>query len=146
MKDDIPCPKFYAYFQRVEGKSVLIMPRTDWEALQVCSTEPVQIDIRSTPMAAVATDAVVMAAMAYRLSSKTAQIEIFRYDPSDAPTSINKDSYSVIEDVLHRPDYPTIVNRASTSDNDNLRCFLSEHVFLIKEEPGNDHWLKNLPG
>lgn len=37
------------------------------------------------------------------------------------------------------------MNTASTSDNANMRGFLAEHVFLVKEKPGPDHWLPDLP-
>ena len=32
------------------------------------------------------------------------------------------------------------------TDNDiNFSHYTNDHVFLIKEEPGDDHWLKELP-
>lgn len=38
-----------------------------------------------------------------------------------------------------------MVNSASTSDNANMRGFLRDHVFMVKEPPGTDHWLAELP-
>lgn len=38
-----------------------------------------------------------------------------------------------------------MVNIASTSDNSNMRGFLADHVFLVKEKAGPDHWQPDLP-
>ena len=47
---------------------------------------------------------------------------------------------------LHEdPDLFALVNAASTSDNANLRGFLADYVFLVKEGPGSDHWLPEVP-
>jgi hypothetical protein len=34
---------------------------------------------------------------------------------------------------------------ASTEDNLNLRDYLKHYVFLVKEDPGPDHWLSAVP-
>jgi hypothetical protein len=38
-----------------------------------------------------------------------------------------------------------MVNEASTSNDENMRGFLDAHVFMVKEPPGPDHWLSELP-
>ena len=38
-----------------------------------------------------------------------------------------------------------MISSASTEDNDNFQEFRLAHVFLVKAEPGPDHWLRELP-
>jgi hypothetical protein len=38
-----------------------------------------------------------------------------------------------------------MVNSASTEDNSNMRGFLDEYVFFVKEPMSDDHWLPDLP-
>ena len=55
------------------------------------------------------------------------------------------DRYLVWERMPDHRHLFTMVNAASTSDNANLRGFLADHVFLVKEGPGFDHWLPEVP-
>jgi len=38
-----------------------------------------------------------------------------------------------------------MVNTASTEDNTNMRRFLADHVFMVKDPVGPDHWLAEVP-
>ena len=38
-----------------------------------------------------------------------------------------------------------MVNTASTEINATMVGFLADHVFMVKEAPGPDHWLAELP-
>lgn len=73
------------------------------------------------------------------------RIEIYRFDANDAPTPVNKDVYSVWERIQSHVDVDAVVVSASTSHNVNLESYLSDHVYLVKVEPGPDHWLPSLP-
>jgi len=42
-------------------------------------------------------------------------------------------------------DFMRMVNTASTEDNANMRGLLEDHVFMVKEPPGADHWLVEMP-
>ena len=139
-------PRFRAYFERVEGHTVLTMPRHDWDRLEVDSTSPVFIDVSDTPMQAIAHTGSLVACTAHRTTSGHPTIEIYRYDAKDASTPINKDAYSVLEDIPERDDFQSIIIAASTQDDSNLRQYLSENVFLVKCQPRDDHWLEDLPG
>ncbi len=134
-------PRFECFLQQVEGKSVFTMSRAHWENLLRHEGDPVLIDVRQTPLGNVARQALV--AMAEK--EPIARIVIYRYDEKDAPTPYNVDRYSVFEDVEARWDLPYIVNAASTCDNENLRRYLQQNVFIVKEGPGDDHWLGSLP-
>ena len=36
-------------------------------------------------------------------------------------------------------------NSLNTDDDPNLWHYANDHIFLVKEEPGDDHWLRELP-
>jgi hypothetical protein len=38
-----------------------------------------------------------------------------------------------------------MVNTASTEDNANMRGFLNDHVFMVKEPPDSEHRLAEVP-
>ena len=137
--------RFQALLHRVEGRPIVWMPRSDWSAFQGEFGTPVEIDVSGTPLAGVSSKASVVAAIATPSSGLTAQIDLYRYDPKDHPTPINKDTYVVHQDILGRPDYTDLVRRSSTTDDENLRGFLRENVALVKAAPGPDHWLPEVP-
>jgi len=136
-------PNFEAILNRVEGRSVLRWARRDWQAIMGEAGRPIAIDVKHTPLGRVAAQAV--ATIAGPHAPGASRIEIYRYDPKDAATPINKDTYLVIEDTIGWWDLATIVISASTEDNANLRDYLKLYVFLVKEDPGPDHWLSELP-
>jgi hypothetical protein len=47
-------PRFHPYLERVENRSVLIMPRAEWAQIRPKEGTPVPVEITATPMAAVA--------------------------------------------------------------------------------------------
>ena len=51
----------------------------------------------------------------------------------------------VLENIPSRPDYHKLIEEASTCDNQDLRDYLSQYTFLVKEENTEDHWLAELP-
>lgn len=137
-------PRFHAYLERVENRSVLIMPRAEWAQIRPMEGTPVPVDITDTPMAAVAQRASVVATVAVQFSSSP-EIHIYRYDQRDAPTPYNLDRYSVWENLPSSRSYEQIVAAASTNDDENLRSFMRDNVFLVKQSPGPEHWLLALP-
>jgi hypothetical protein len=58
---------------------------------------------------------------------------------------INVDRYMVGERIPNHLDFMKMVNTASTEDNANMRGFLEEYVFMVKEPPGPDHRLAEVP-
>jgi hypothetical protein len=139
-------PRFRAYWERLEDRSVLTMSRSDWSALSATTGTPVQISVAQTPMAGLASRASVVRALAQQSSSATGEVAIIRHDVKDAPTPYNVDKYTVWTDVLAHPSLQGMISGASTELNDNFRQFAADTVFLIKQDPGPDHWLPSLPG
>ena len=124
---------------------MFVSPRGDWDAVGVNSTNVVQIDACRTPIARVTQDASRLAIVAHQLGLSDARVSVYRYDESDQPTPWNVDHYSVWLNINTHPEIHEMVNRASTSYDDNLVRYLGENVFWVKEEPGDDHWLPELP-
>ena len=138
-------PRLRAFLRRYEGGSVIAMQRSDWSGLGVTSDQTVVIDLTQTPLKGVPSDASVVAAVARRYSAATGEVVIYRYDRKDEPTPINEDRYDVWLDLGSNTSYRNIVQAASTDDNENMRSYLDETVFLVKQEPGPEHWLPELP-
>lgn len=138
-------PRFKAYLRKHEGRSILEMDRSAWDKLNISSTEQVYLDIRDTPIASIAQTTALIVCTAQRVRRGLPTVNIYRHDPEDEPTPINKDIYFVIEDIAQRDDFADIVRAASTRDDPNLRQYLSERVYLVKKDKGPDHWLPELP-
>ena len=137
--------RFQHYLEKKEGGRVLWMRRDDWESLQPEFGNPVQLDVSSTPLSKVSSDASVMAVVATRESSQTAQVDVYRHDPKDKPTPVNKDTYVVLKDIPRRPDYQHLISAASTGDTPELRGFLAENVGFVKVNLIAGHWSEALP-
>lgn len=145
MPDDSPVPRFHAYLEHVEGQSVLTMPKQEWLNLGPYSGSAVQFDVSRTPMSMVAQSASVIAAVAIRWATSVNEIHIYRYDPADAPTSVNLDKYLVWEDLVAHHRFPQIVAAASAQNSPELQAYLRDNVFIVKASPGGDHWLSDVP-
>jgi hypothetical protein len=120
----------------------------EWEQLGriIRPGELVEIDVSPTPIGAVMRGSRVVVVVATRQSSSEVVIEVYRYDPRDAPTNpINLDRYRVWEGLPSNQSYLDMVNSASTEDNANMRGFIEDHVFLAKDETTEGHWLPELP-
>jgi hypothetical protein len=121
------------------------MPRRQWETAVGMLGEPVEVDIRETPVGGVADVSSVVASVAHQFGPATVRLSVFRYDEEDAPTPYNQDEYDVWVDLEAHPKLPEMINAASTSDNANFRTFCRDNVFLVKRPPGPDHWLSKIP-
>jgi hypothetical protein len=80
-----------------------------------------------------------------RKSSVEVVVEVYRYDPVDMPLPINLDRYLVWERLPPHRDLVAMVNAASTEDNANMRGFLDDHVFFVKNVVRDGHHLADLP-
>jgi hypothetical protein len=138
-------PRFQAWFSHLEGREVMVMSRHDWEqANQLREGEMVQIDLSTTPIANVARDSRIEAAVVVRKSPVEVVVEVYRYDPVDMPLPINLDRYRVWEELPPHRNFAAMVNAASTEDNANMRGFLDDHVLFIKDVVRDGHHLADL--
>ncbi|MBD3327911.1 hypothetical protein GF340_01255 [Candidatus Peregrinibacteria bacterium] len=135
-------PRLCAYLEHLENRPLLIMRRSEWNDLELKRGKMVEIDLRRTPLKGYPN---VEAAIAERTKSGEVYIKVYRIDENDAPKIINEDIYAVWEFVPKYYNLPQIVTEASTEINPNLTSFLEECIFLIKQKPGPNHWLTDLP-
>ena len=61
------------------------------------------------------------------------------------PLPINLDRYVVWERLPPHRNFAAMVNAASTEDNANMRGFLDDHVFFVKDVVREGHRLSALP-
>lgn len=138
--------RFQMYFRHLEGRDVMGMSRRVWEQVnQLREGDIAEIDLSSMPIADVARDSRIEAAVAVRKSPVEVVVEVYRYDPADMPLPINLDRYRVWECLPPHRDFEAMVNAASTEDNANMRGFLDDHVFFVKDVVRDGHHLADLP-
>ena len=124
----------------------MVMSRRDWEnANHLREGEVAQIDLSMTPIAEVTRKSRIEAAVVVRKLPVEVLVEVYRYDPVDIPLPINLDRYRVWERLPPHRNFAEMVNVASTEDNANMRGFLEDHVFLVKEVVRDGHHLADLP-
>ncbi len=139
-------PRFQAYFTHLEGREVMVMSRREWQQVNLLREgDMAKIDLSTTPIAEVARDSRIEAAVVVRKSPVEVAVEVYRYDPVDMPLPINLDRYRVWERLPSHRDFAAMVNAASTEDNANMRGFLGDHVFLVKDVVRDGHHLFDLP-
>jgi hypothetical protein len=140
-------PRFHSFFTRVEGRQVMLMLRLDWECHnQLREGDIAMIDLSITPIVGVTHCTRIEAAVARRESDAEIVVKVYRNDPKDVPTPINVDCYRVWERLPRHRNFFDMVKLASTEDNPNMRGFLEDHVFFLKEDvPWGEHRLPELP-
>jgi len=138
-------PRLEAYLQYALDRPVIHMRRRDWTSITTTSTGTVLVDVLRTPLSEVASDASVVATYAHRYGPSQIQVGVIRLDLKDAPDIYNTDKYEVWEDLTSHPRFANLVTAASTRDNQNLRNYLAETVFLTKLAPDSEHRRPDLP-
>jgi hypothetical protein len=133
-----------AYLERSPGVTAFVVPRSDWESWDYDRPRVVEIDVEATPMQSLARNASLIGAVACEGNTRERRISIYRYDGRDM-RPVNTDHYFVLTDLASHPELDRLVKAASTERNDNLDRYLQEHVLIVKEEPGPDHWLLQVP-
>jgi len=139
--------EFYLTKKHFEGRPVFTWPKDQWESIAGQGKQLALMDVTSTPMRGVASEAPILACVAEQYASADAKISIYRYDDADVQTPFNKDSYKVLkgETLKSIPNLPELAVACGTCADTNMYQFFNQNVFLVKEEPGDDHWLAKLP-
>ena len=139
--------EFYLTKKYFEGRPVFTWPKDQWRSVAGQGKQLALMDVTATPVGRVASDAPILACVAERCASPDAQMTIYRYDAVDGSTPVNKDSYKIWtgETLKNIPSLPELAFACGTCANANMYQFLDQNVFLVKEEPGDDHWLPKLP-
>lgn len=74
------------------------------------------------------------------------RIEVWRYNTKEQPTPYsNIHEYLVLQNLVRQLNVPMFAERASTQDSRELRKYLREHVFIVKEQPDKGRWEPKAP-
>jgi hypothetical protein len=145
-------PRFHTLWQHIEGdKRIFAIRRSDWDSLRIddgSSEKLIKLELEQfepLPIHRVIAGGDLIGYTATASSSKVT-IKIYRRDPKDEPTPINVDTYTIWKGLPSYLNVPQMVITGDTDTNENFWHYANDHVFLVKEEPGDDHWLKELPG
>ena|SRR6266545_5832610 len=138
-------PRFLSWWEHAEDTSVHRMRKEYWNSVVGHTGTPVKFDVRSTPMSRLSDVCSIVGAIAHDFGNATARYTVLRYDPADAPNSINLDDYVVWTDLRAHPALKDMITAASTSDNENFKSFCSDYIFFVKQAPGPDHRLPSIP-
>ena len=138
MSPKAKAPKLEAFLEHLK---IVASPRDDWKSFSVGSTGLVPIDALVTPIASIVHQLPRVAVVARRNGPADAKVSVYRFDPVDEEPW-NADHYSVWLDLRSHVDFPSLVNRLSTSDDANMAEYLLERVHWQKDvRDPNDHWL-----
>lgn len=142
-------PRFHALWESREGRRIFIMKKDDWNASVSFRGSPILIDLnenRIFPFSEVADGPGFLAAVANK-TEEDISVGIYREDPKDDPYLINVDKYTVWESfpphVYFNRD--KMIRTADTNADLNFLEYEEGHVFIVKDDAGEDHWLKELP-
>jgi hypothetical protein len=129
-----------------QNHSVAVLPKGEWSHLlrpDGSVTELTQLpSIISNPVLKTAE----IVSIASGIANPNPGLMVARYDPNDAPSVINVDQYTAIEDLAAHPIYPKALQIAGVCDTHEIRASLKDFVFVVKEEPDpNFHWFQVFP-
>jgi hypothetical protein len=140
-------PRFHTLLQKMEGRPVFIIRRLEWEKLQIEEGKLVALNIADLalfPFSLLSTNEDYLGTIATKNNNKI-KITLYRFDSKDEPTPINVDFYSVWESIPPNYNIDEMITMGDTDNDQNFQDYLTEHVFLVKENVVEGHWLTQLP-
>lgn len=147
--DDSNSPKRRLLFatERVLGRSVMTIPREDWQSLIREDGAPTRVSSLGSPFQGVMHSAEIVAVAASGYYNCDPGIDIVRLDERDAPYIHNIDHYTVCQTLTLHNDYAQIIKMAGIDDSPELQKCLYDVVFVVKQTPDetDDHWCVELP-
>jgi hypothetical protein len=134
-------------FQKFLGRSVITMPRPDWERLIREDGQPTQVKSLGSPFADVMYEARVVAVAASGHQNPDPGIDVVRRDDRDAPYIYNIDHYTVVQTPCLHDAYKTILTKIGITDSPELQKCLNDIVFVVKQHPTEteNHWSEDIP-
>ena len=142
-------PRFHTLWESRENRRIFIMKKEEWESVKSSEGTPVLLDleeIRTLPFGGISNHPGYLGAVATNTGEEVS-IAIYREDPVDDPYPINVDRYTIWESFPSQilEDRTEMIQTADTNANGNFLEYEEKHVFIVKDDAGDDHWLKNLP-
>ncbi len=145
MKNKPKAPRFHALWEHRLGKTIILIPKEEWNSIYFGKNALVEIDLNKTPLKGVAGIEGFITCAACKIPSGTVELHIYRNDPKDNPTPINVDLYDIYEDFPDSFDVTEMVYSADTDFDSNFSSYLEGNIFLIKRNNDDNHWLQSLP-
>lgn len=146
MSEDIDrAPRFMAFFQHYKNRPVFKMSRVVWDKMNEKGSDIIIVNIENTPIGEIKKDTQYLESIIDGTDGEKVYLKVYRRDENDYPYIINEDRYEVIERISDHVNVERIASEASTSCNENFSIFVESTVFLIKEKPGPNHWMKKIP-
>ena len=129
-----------------DNRSVAVLPKSEWSQLLRSDGSVTELTQRPRIISNPVLQAAEIASIASGIANPSPGLMVARYDPDDAPSVINVDRYTAIEDLPAHPIYPRALQIAGASDTPEMRASLKDFVFVVKEDPDpNFHWFQDFP-
>ena len=142
-------PRFHTLWENREGRRIFIMKKDEWNAVKSYKGTLFLLDmeqVRMFPMGGIAGHPGFLSAVASSTGEEV-KMTIYREDPEDYPTPINVDKYSIWESFPSQilTSRSEMIQTADTNADANFREYEEDHIFIVKEDAGEGHWLNELP-
>jgi len=137
--------KIYYALERIENKSVATMSSVEWYDLIRSDGKLTELERLPLPLSNAKLQGSLLTAVASGSAVPKPGLEVLRYDPVDAPFFINLDHYTVIENFHLHDFYPEVLKMTKLNDTPELQWELKNHIYVIKQPPNENHWLKDFP-
>ena len=142
-------PRFHTLWENREGRRIFIMKKEQWEEIKVNQGNLFRLDLEEVskfPMGGVATRPGFLTAVASSTGEEV-QMTIYREDPKDFPTPVNVDKYKIWESFPPQilTSRTEMIHTADTNADINFDVYEKDHIFIVKEDAGEGHWLSELP-
>jgi hypothetical protein len=142
-------PRFHTLWENREGRRIFIMKKDEWNSVKTNKGNLFKLDLEqvaSFPMGGVASQPGFLSAVASSTGEEV-KMTIYREDPKDFPTPINVDIYTIWESFPSQvlTNRSEMIQTADTNADVNFEVYEEDHIFIVKEDAGEGHWLGELP-
>jgi hypothetical protein len=137
--------RLYYAIQKIQNKSVATMGYADWARLVRSDGKLTELEALPEAINNPNLAASTLVAVASGIAVAQPGMDVLRYDPRDAPYIVNLDHYTIIENLHCHEIYYEALDVAKISDTPQLRYELQNNIYVIKEAPNDNHWLKDFP-
>jgi hypothetical protein len=128
-------------------KSVVLLPKEDWYVRVPDTGESAILEELPGPLSELEKQGCYLATTASGYANPEPGMDVYRKaDPPERDGStINKDHYSVIEDLRAHDYYLESMRVAGITSTPDLETTLQSYVFIVGPSKPDDHWRKDLP-
>ncbi len=137
--------RIYYALREISDKSVVTFAYSDWIRLVRSDGQLTELEELPPGINNKILDASNIVAVASGIVVSEPGMDILRYDVKDAPYVINLDHYTIFENLHLQDCYSDVLETAGVVDSPELKYELQNNVYVLKEPPNDNHWLKDFP-